>query len=196
MPDSRGPEPPDGPPEFGEDPDHAGDELSSVVFDEHFVRAAKIHEPSALERLLAAAPPAGEVPDSADTPERRDLGDLANGPDDPFPLHEPRTSPGFRPDGGVPAAYGEFEEPPQGRSSWWRQSVAWVLALLMGIGVVAMAITAVAPGRTGQTPPGPQPTVGSAVPRPEMRTPNVTGSGVTPAAAVGRACSAPLRSGC
>lgn len=193
MPDSRGPEPPDGLPEFGEDPEHAGDELSSVVFDEQFVRAARIHEPSALERLLAATPPAADAPESVDG---GDPTDFANGPDDPFPLVEPRTSPGFRPDTGVPVVYGPNEEPTSGRTSWWRQSVAWVLALLMGIGVVAIAITAVAPGRGGQTPPAPQPTVGSPVPRPEVRTPGATGSGMSPAAAVGRSCSGPMRSGC
>ncbi|WP_436777956.1 hypothetical protein [Yinghuangia sp. YIM S09857] len=194
MPDSRGPEPPDGLPEFGEDPEHADDELSSVVFDEHFVRAAQIHEPSALERLLAAAPPAAEAPEPSDGV---DAADFADGPDDPFPLVEPRTSPGFRPDTGIPVVYGPDEEPTSGRTSGWRQSVAWVLALLMGIGVVAIAITAVAPGRSGQTPPAPQPTVGSPVPRPEVRTPGSTASGPTPAAAAGGGvCNAPLRDGC
>ncbi|NUU24078.1 MAG: hypothetical protein HOV68_21640, partial [Streptomycetaceae bacterium] len=132
MPDSPGPEPPDGPPEFGEDPDHAGDELSSVVFDEHFVRAATIHEPSAVERLLAAAPPTPPGADPAQTADPAPGPDA--GDDAPYGLHEPQTDGGFRPAGLPDGLDGDHDAP--ARTSWWRQSVAWVLALVMGIGVV------------------------------------------------------------
>ena len=56
MPDDVGGQPfPD-----GEEPDDrhhgaADDEFASVVFDEDFVRAAEVHEPTAVERILAAA---------------------------------------------------------------------------------------------------------------------------------------------
>lgn len=185
MSDSRGPEPPEGPPEFGEDPERAGDELSAVVFDEHFVRSATFHEPSAAERLLAAAPPT-PPPTPAPPAPAVEIGD------DPVPLHEPRTEGGFRPAGTPIGPFGDPDDLGGPiRSTWWRQSVAWVLALLMGIGVVAMAITAVTPGRTGQNPTGPQPTVGTPVPKPEERT-SGTAPSVSPAAAA-KECDGPLR---
>ncbi|HSA53164.1 MAG TPA: hypothetical protein VLH10_24010 [Yinghuangia sp.] len=155
MADARGPEPPDGPPESGDDPEHAGDDWSSVVFDDHFVRAATIHEPTAAERQLAAAPPTPLTP-----PQPTDFGE------DPYALHEPRTEGRFEAPDDVWGADDDFGGP--ARPSRWRQSVAWVLAVLMGVGVVAMAVTAVAPGRSGQNPPVPQPTVGT--PAPETHT--------------------------
>ncbi|MEU8353072.1 hypothetical protein AB0C60_27790, partial [Streptomyces sp. NPDC048845] len=44
----------------GDEPDSdshgaADEEFATVVFDEDFVRSAEIHEPSAVERMLAAA---------------------------------------------------------------------------------------------------------------------------------------------
>ncbi|MCF2530686.1 SCO2584 family spore wall biosynthesis protein [Yinghuangia soli] len=180
MSDSRGPEPPEGLPEFGENPDPAEDELSSVVFDEHFVRAASIHEPSAAERQQAAAP--------RPKPPAPQPGTL---PDDPFLFHEPRAVGGFRPGGAHIPMHGD--EGGLARTARWRQSVAWVLALLMGVGVVAMAITAVAPGRSGQDPIGPQPSVGSPVPPPEER---LTAGPAGAAGAGPCATSGPVRSGC
>ncbi|MEV8108097.1 hypothetical protein AB0Q97_38395, partial [Streptomyces sp. NPDC088135] len=55
MPDDVGGRPfPDG---WEPDDDRGGadEDFASVVFDEDFVRAAEIHEPTAVERLLAAA---------------------------------------------------------------------------------------------------------------------------------------------
>ncbi|MDG4858398.1 hypothetical protein P8605_09575, partial [Streptomyces sp. T-3] len=56
VPDDVGGSPfPDG---WEPDDDHHGgadEEFAAVVFDEDFVRAAPIHEPTAVERLLAAA---------------------------------------------------------------------------------------------------------------------------------------------
>ncbi|GAA4979768.1 hypothetical protein GCM10023205_55620 [Yinghuangia aomiensis] len=170
MPDSPGSENPDGPPEFGENPDHAGDDVSSVVFDEHFVAAALVHEPSAAERMLASAPPT--PPPGVDPP---DLSDA------PFLLHPPQV--GWEHDGTFDSDPLELHEPTGAAGTgWWRQSVAWVLALLMGVGVVAMAVTAVAPGRAGN-PQGPKPTVGPAVPGGEPLT-STTAPATAPAAAV------------
>ncbi|MDI2127406.1 hypothetical protein [Yinghuangia seranimata] len=178
MPDSRGPDHPDGPPEFGEDPERAEDELSSVVFDEHFVRAALIHEPTAAERLLSAAPQAPPGGDGVFPPQpgfdplvHRAPGDLRG----VKPRHVPNPPPG------------DEAGPP--RTAWWRQSVAWVLALLMGIGVVAMAVTAVAPGRGGQGPSGPQPTLGTPVPQPGDRVPSPAASTPVNAAFVPVGCA-------
>jgi hypothetical protein len=177
VPDSRGPEQPDGLPEFGEDPEYAGDELSSVVFDERFVRAATIHEPSAAERTLAAAPSAWT-----------DAEDAPGGPP---------TGEGFHPSrlpGGPRKGRGDADGA-SGRVGWWRQSVAWVLALMMGIGVVAMAVTAVTPSRPG--PSGPQPTVGTPLPRPEEPTPASTAPAVMSAVGPAACVSAPPpRLGC
>ncbi|PWS42147.1 hypothetical protein DKT74_23705, partial [Streptomyces sp. ZEA17I] len=55
MPDDVGGKPfPDG---WEPDDDRGGadKDFASVVFDEDFVRAAVVHEPTAVERLLAAA---------------------------------------------------------------------------------------------------------------------------------------------
>jgi hypothetical protein len=53
---------------------------------------------------------------------------------------------------------------PRARAAGWRRGVAWVLAVVMGMGVVAMAVTAV--HRAGSSPsrPEPQPAVGSGTP--------------------------------
>uniref|UniRef100_UPI000AEF2297 SCO2584 family spore wall biosynthesis protein n=2 Tax=Streptomyces TaxID=1883 RepID=UPI000AEF2297 len=55
MPDDVGGKPfPDG---WEPDDDRGGadEDFASVVFDEDFVRSAPVHEPTAVERLLAAA---------------------------------------------------------------------------------------------------------------------------------------------
>ncbi|UGQ09809.1 hypothetical protein LO772_23250 [Yinghuangia sp. ASG 101] len=208
MADARGPEPPDGPEDFGENPEHAGDDWSSVVFDDGFVRAATIHEPTAAERRLAALPPTPLTP-----PRPTDFGE------DPYRLHDPLPDDGVRagaPDDVRGFEHGDFGRP-IGRTTWWRQSVAWVLAVLMGVGVVAMAVTAVAPGRSGQNAPSPQPSVGTVAPRPpgategpaaeppgdpqvpDLRHPDgVTNpvAGTGPAVPAVMLCPAPPRAGC
>src|SRR5262249_31152689 len=54
---------------------------------------------------------------------------------------------------GVPGAYGR----PYGGPTRWHRPVAWILALVMGIGMVALAFTAVyrgaSSGRQEQVPP-------------------------------------------
>ncbi len=126
-----------------------------MVFDEEFVRAATVHEPTAVERLLAAAQARAE----AEAARARAGGGPAD--DDPYgdghdPLgltYEPDDigdddSP-YGPHGGAPA--------PLPGSARWHRPVAWVLALVMGVGMVALAFSAVYRGasanRQDQIPP-------------------------------------------
>lgn len=175
MPEDVGGTPfPDG---WEPDDDHdrgvSDEEFASVVFDEAFVRAAVVHEPTAVERLLAAA----EARAAAQEAEaRRAHSRGARGDDD-------RYDDGFGPDGsefghgrddelddlddteilegrhGADGAYGR----PYGKQTRWHRPVAWILALVMGIGMVALAFTAVyrgasSGGRGEQVPPPPSTT--------------------------------------
>ncbi|MEV4744062.1 hypothetical protein [Streptomyces sp. NPDC049555] len=165
MPDDVGGKPfPDG--EEPESHRHGGadDPFASVVFDEDFVRAAAIHEPSAAERMLAA-----------------DRARAGGGPADDDPYDE--APPGL--DGALPGglravrpgelplahdldpddAYGPYGRygltrgPYRGHARWHRP-VAWVLAVVMGIGVVALAFAAVYRGASssgGRQSPAPPP---------------------------------------
>ncbi|MBM7439191.1 hypothetical protein [Streptomyces sp. HB132] len=167
MPDDVGGRPfPDG---WEPDDDRGGadEDFASVVFDEDFVRSAEIHEPTAVERLLAAAEARAEAEAGR---ARRGGGSL----DDD--LHD-----GYGPDGvyGRERAFGGLYDPddpdgadeddnsPYGRhggslrpyrsTARWHRPVAWLLALLMGIGMVALAFSAVFRGAAGnrqdQVPP-------------------------------------------
>ncbi|MER5215875.1 hypothetical protein ABT063_36470 [Streptomyces sp. NPDC002838] len=126
------------------DDDHdrgvSDEEFASVVFDEAFVRAAVVHEPTAVERLLAAAQARAEASEAEARrahgrgeryedgyePTRfghdRDLDDL-----DDADILEGRY--------GAPGTYGKQVR--------WHRPVAWMLALVMGIGMVALAFAAV-----------------------------------------------------
>jgi hypothetical protein len=129
------------------DDDHdrgvSDEEFASVVFDEAFVRAAVVHEPTAVERLLAAAQARAEASEAEARRahargERYDDGFGPDGPgrfghdpdldelDDPDVLEDPYAHPG-----------------PYSRQVRWHRPVAWLLALVMGIGMVALAFTAV-----------------------------------------------------
>lgn len=126
------------------DDDHdrgvSDEEFASVVFDEAFVRAAAVHEPTAVERLLAAAQARAEASEAearrthgrgeryADGYGRGGFGHDPDydGPDDTDVLEGPY---------GTPGAYGKQVR--------WHRPVAWVLAIVMGIGMVALAFTAV-----------------------------------------------------
>jgi hypothetical protein len=125
------------------------DEFASVVLDEDFVRSALFHEPTARERMLAVAEGPALPPGR---PGR----------------HRSRTS-------AVPelddASVLESDElyaaghPYRGSSTRWHRPVAWALAVVMGIGVVALTFAAVyrsagASGRTPTTPPS-HPPIGS-----------------------------------
>ncbi|MEU7582534.1 hypothetical protein AB0B50_33685 [Streptomyces sp. NPDC041068] len=154
MPEDVGGTPsfPDGwEPDDDRDRGGADEEFASVVFDEDFVRAAEIHEPTAVERLLAAAQARAEASE-AEARRARTRGPGHDPSDDEF------YEDGFGPDDGsefgrdddldeayehdpLDDGYGRPGRHP-GRVRWHRP-VAWMLALLMGIGMVALAFAAV-----------------------------------------------------
>jgi len=151
-----------GEPDDDRDRGGADEEFASVVFDEDFVRAAEIHEPSAVERLLAAAQARAEA-NEAENRRARMRGPARDAPDDEY------YDDGFDPEEGEfghddldeayehdtdPRRYGRAgRHPGQAR---WHRPVAWMLALLMGVGMVALAFTAVyrgaSSGRQDQVP--------------------------------------------
>ncbi|URM91420.1 hypothetical protein LUW75_17200 [Streptomyces sp. MRC013] len=148
MPDDVGGRPfPDGR-EPDDDRGGADEELASVVFDEDFVRAAEIHEPTAVERLLAAAQAradadaararGGAPPDGDPHVPGLRTGHDGHGddPHEPYGLHDP-----YGPYGGALRPYR-----PGAR---WCRPIAWLVALVMGLGMVALAFTAVYRGSSG-----------------------------------------------
>ncbi|GAA4118780.1 hypothetical protein GCM10022284_73970 [Streptomyces hundungensis] len=164
VPDDVGGKPfPDG---WEPDDDRGGadDDFASVVFDEDFVRAAAIHEPSAVERLLAAAQARAEAeaararagagaPDDELYDDGYDPYRSARDPDD-------LGGPGL-PGGAEAGPYGRFGgvlRPYRGRARWHRP-IAWLMAVIMGIGMVALAFSAVyrgaSSGREDKAPPPP-----------------------------------------
>ncbi|MFF4248388.1 hypothetical protein ACFYY2_28535 [Streptomyces sp. NPDC001822] len=194
MPDDVG----GGPFQDGREPDDdrggADEDFASVVFDEDFVRSAEIHEPSAVERLLAAAEaraeaeasrarfrrgsrddddsygPDGYGPDGAYGRQRARGGFWD--PDDPDGAHAGASDP-YGPDGGALRPY-------RGTAHWHRP-IAWLLAVLIAIGMVALALSAVYRGaannRQEQTPrpatsgvdkPGPVPSLSADHSRPAV----------------------------
>ncbi|OMI88995.1 hypothetical protein BSZ07_13000 [Streptomyces sp. M1013] len=157
MPEDVGGTPfPDGrEPDDDHDRGVSDEEFASVVFDEAFVQAAAVHEPTAVERLLAAAQARAEATEAEaarrgrSRAERFDdgYGDFGHDPD----LYDPDDDRDLldRPY-GAPAAYGKQVR--------WHRPVAWLLALAMGIGMVALAFVAVyrgaaSGGGTQQVPP-------------------------------------------
>ncbi len=162
MPDDVGGKPfPDG---WEPDDDRGGadEDFASVVFDEDFVRSAPVHEPTAVERLLAAAEARAEA-DAARTRRRRrddDAYDPYGGPRDYHDQdldYDPRH--GIGDDDFAPGPYGRHGGSlrPYRNSARWHRPVAWLLALVMGIGMVSLAFTAVYRGtsnnRQDQVPP-------------------------------------------
>ncbi|MEV0257228.1 hypothetical protein AB0H82_23605 [Streptomyces sp. NPDC050732] len=166
MPEDVGGTPsfPDGwEPDDDRDRGGADEEFASVVFDEDFVRAAEIHEPTAVERLLAAAQARAEASEAeARRARTRGLGPDAADDD----LYED----GFGPDDGSEFGRDDLDDayehiarsegygrpgrhPGQIR---WHRPIAWMLALVMGVGMVALAFTAVyrgaSSGRQDQVP--------------------------------------------
>lgn len=179
----------------GEEPDdrnrgEADEEFASVVFDEDFVRAAEVHEPTAVERILAAAQshPEGEPPRPYEEGYGYGPGGEGEfepgyeyGPDEdgrfgPFPYAHPEHGRGRGTTHGYGGAYPYGPGGPYGRGhgrddlddpdgpydsdddlvrpyrghARWQRPIAWVLAVVMGIGVVALAFTAVYRGASGQ----------------------------------------------
>lgn len=116
------------------------EEFASVVFDEAFVQAAVVHEPTAVERLLAAAEARAEASE-AEARRARARGDRyedAFGPDGPGDFgHDPDFDDLDDADG----RHGPFG--PYGKQVRWHRPVAWMLAVVMGVGMVALAFAAV-----------------------------------------------------
>ncbi|MFF5972015.1 hypothetical protein ACFY7C_10875 [Streptomyces sp. NPDC012769] len=141
MPDDVGGRPfqDGGDPEDSVDRGGADEDFATVVFDEDFVRAAEIHEPTAVERLLAAAQARAE----AEAARARAVAGLADDEGhDPGRFsedHDPDTADDdfgpYGPHGGALRPYRS--------SARWHRPVAWVLALVMGVGMVALAFSAV-----------------------------------------------------
>ncbi|MFI6402633.1 hypothetical protein [Streptomyces sp. NPDC050548] len=131
------------------DDDHdrgmSDEEFDSVVFDEAFVRAAVVHEPTAVERLLAAAQARAEASEAEARRDRRGRG--ARGDDDLFEDAYGRQF-GHDPElddlDDTDLAEGRYGAPgTYGKQVRWHRPVAWLLALVMGIGMVALAFSAV-----------------------------------------------------
>ncbi|MFJ5773335.1 hypothetical protein [Streptomyces sp. NPDC093094] len=145
MPEDVGGTPfPDGrEPDDDHDRGVSDEEFDSVVFDEAFVRAAQVHEPTAVERLLAAAQARAEA---AEAEARRahaggEHYDDGYGPGGRAGFsHDPDLDDLDDPD-ILDSRYGLVG--PYGRAARWHRPVAWVLALVMGVGMVALAFAAV-----------------------------------------------------
>jgi hypothetical protein len=128
------------------------DEFASVILDEEFVRSALFHEPTARERLLAVADgpaippgwPGRRGSTRSDVPELDDDAD--------FPGADPLYAAGH---------------PYRGSSTRWHRPVAWALAVVMGIGLVALTFAAVyrSAGGGARQPADPPPSSGSQVGR-------------------------------
>lgn len=166
MPEDVGGTPfPDG---WDPDDDHdrgvSDEEFASVVFDEAFIRAAAVHEPTAVERLLAAAQARAEASEA----EARRAHGGGERYEDGYGTdarggfgHDPELD---ELDDTDDVAYGErrYGTPgTYGKQVRWHRPVAWMLALVMGIGMVALAFTAVYRGASSgggsrdQVPPPP-----------------------------------------
>ncbi|MFJ9720291.1 hypothetical protein ACIRPQ_30885 [Streptomyces sp. NPDC101213] len=129
------------------DDDHdrgvSDEEFASVVFDEAFVRAAPVHEPTAVERLLAAARARAEASEAEAHRARGARYDDLYG-SGVF---------GHDPDDGDPDDFEDPDDPdtwgrhggfgPYGKQVRWHRAVAWMLAVVMGVGMVALAFAAV-----------------------------------------------------
>jgi hypothetical protein len=144
------------------DDDHdrgvSDEEFASVVFDEAFVQAAVVHEPTAVERLLAAAQARAEASE-AEARRARARGDRYDdvyGPDGPGDFgHDPDFD-DLDDSDDFDGRYGSFG--PYGKQVRWHRPVAWMLAVVMGVGMVALAFAAVYRGASsGSRDPVPPP---------------------------------------
>lgn len=189
MPEDLGGQPfPDG--EEPEEEYHgtADEEFATVVFDEDFVRSAEVHEPTAAERMLAAAQshadtevprpyddgyvygPAGDgdASDADGTTHGYGFG-YESRRGGAYPHHEDYADEDPEDDDHAAAdddLYGPMAAPrPYRGHVRWQRPVAWVLAVVMGVGVVALAFAAVYRGAAGQRDePAPPPSTGVGVP--------------------------------
>ncbi len=142
----------------GEDHGGADDEFASVVFDEAFVRAATLHEPTAHERLLAAA----QAWTEADAARARIGGVEDDVLDDETPRYGAYRYRSFADDtDDALDRYGHPHRHAYRGHTRWQRTVAWVLALVMGIGVIALTFVAVYRGAGGGgRQPAPVPATG------------------------------------
>ncbi|MFE7649233.1 SCO2584 family spore wall biosynthesis protein [Streptomyces phaeoluteigriseus] len=146
MPEDVGGTPfPDG---WEPDDDHdrgvSDEEFASVVFDEAFIQAAPVHEPTAVERLLAAARARAEASEAEARRARGDRYDDLHGPGDfgHDPDHEDLDDSDDPDDPDTwGRRYGGFG--PYGKQVRWHRAVAWMLAVVMGVGMVVLAFAAV-----------------------------------------------------
>ena len=142
MPEDVGGTPfPDG---WEPDDDHdrgvSDEEFASVVFDEAFIRAAVVHEPTAVERLLAAAQARAEASEA----EARRAGGRAERYDERYGPGGFGHDPDLDDLDDTEVLEGRYGAPgTYGKQVRWHRPVAWMLALVMGIGMVALAFTAV-----------------------------------------------------
>ncbi|BFV59331.1 hypothetical protein KCMC57_up44350 [Kitasatospora sp. CMC57] len=161
---------------YSDGADHGGadDEFATVVLDEAFIRSAAVHEPSAEERQLAAAearfePDAvalGRVPEFTATdglplelrPHPSGLDDDRLHPDPWSGGRAARRLRWSRADGFDPGRAGGARQVAQQR---WHRPVAWVLAVVMGVSVVAVAVAAIYRGAGGGEQPASRPETGS-----------------------------------
>ncbi|WP_443047386.1 SCO2584 family spore wall biosynthesis protein [Streptomyces sp. KMM 9044] len=138
------------------------EEFDSVVFDEAFIGAALVHEPTAVERLLAAARARAEASEAEahrtrPKTERYDDGYHGYGGRGRY---DRRRGDGFEDlddDTGTPEDDYGITGRPYGRPVRWHRPVAWVLALVMGIGMVALAFSAVYRGSSADNRQDPVP---------------------------------------
>ncbi|MDT0467548.1 hypothetical protein RM764_31905 [Streptomyces sp. DSM 41699] len=132
-----------------DDRDRGGmdEEFASVVFDEAFVRAAVVHEPTAVERLLAAAQARAEAQEAEARRAhgRGTPGDEGFDPDEDAVFAHHRELDDLDDAEFLEGRYGPsgYWGRPYGKGARWHRPVAWMLALVMGIGMVALAFTAV-----------------------------------------------------
>ncbi|MFG3264707.1 hypothetical protein ACH4NG_08005 [Streptomyces bobili] len=130
------------------DDDHdrgvSDEEFASVVFDEAFIQAAPVHEPTAVERLLAAAQARAEASEAEARRARYDdlYGPGAFGHD---PDYEDLDDSDDCDDPDDPDTWGRRNGRfgPYGKQVRWHRPVAWMLAVVMGVGMVVLAFAAV-----------------------------------------------------
>lgn len=162
---------------YSDGADHGGadDEFATVVLDETFIRSAAVHEPSAEERQLAAAEARfepdtvalGRAPElSATDGLPLELRPHPTGLDDDRRHLDPWSGPGRparrsrwgRSDGFDPVRAAGGRQVAQQR---WHRPVAWVLAVVMGVSVVAVAVAAIYRGAGGGNEPAGRPQTGT-----------------------------------
>ncbi|MEV0978087.1 hypothetical protein [Streptomyces sp. NPDC049915] len=144
-------------PDDDQDRGVSDEEFASVVFDEAFVRAAAVHEPTAVERLLAAAQARAEASEA-------EAARRAHHPGESYDDYGRGERGAYGHEGDLDDLDDPYLFDSRHRAPWayakqvrWHRPVAWMLALVMGIGMVALAFAAVYRGGSGgnreQAPP-------------------------------------------